>query len=345
MSSNQDIFQRLDTNITSKVKLGNGAFIKENGKGSVPVDFKRGVKHINNVLFVLDLAQNLLSVGQLVKNGYGLWFKDNCCKIYDNIEEDKVIAKVEMESTRNFPLRLHFNAFKTESADDSWLWHKSYCHLNFHGLKLLKEKKMVEGLPEIQINVNSCESCIMEKQHRAPFPKGKSWRASAPFELIHFDICGPMRTTSLGQHSIKIIRSDRRGEYTSQELKRIEKMKEFGNNSQQVTLQQNGVAERKNRTIFEMARTVINEKGLPKTFWAVAVDIAVDILNRCPTKSVRNKTPYEAWTELKPSVSHFKVFGCICYAHIPAEKRTKFDEKSEKCIFIGYSSDTKDIVF
>ncbi|KAK4385484.1 Retrovirus-related Pol polyprotein from transposon TNT 1-94 [Sesamum angolense] len=94
-------------------------------------------------------------------------------------------------------------------------------------------------------------------------------------------------------------------------------------------------------TICDMARTMINEKGLLKTFWVVAVDITIYILNRCPTKLVRNKTPYETWTELKPSLSHFKVLGCICYAHLPVVKRTKFDEKSEKCIFIGYSSDTK----
>ncbi|KAK4429097.1 hypothetical protein Salat_1209700 [Sesamum alatum] len=59
------------------------------------------------------------AVEQLVENGYGFWYKNNCCKIYDNIEEDKVIAKVEMKSTRNFPRRLHHNAFKPGVADDS----------------------------------------------------------------------------------------------------------------------------------------------------------------------------------------------------------------------------------
>ncbi|KAL0329071.1 UNVERIFIED_CONTAM: Retrovirus-related Pol polyprotein from transposon TNT 1-94 [Sesamum radiatum] len=305
-------------------------------------------------------------------------------QIYENIEEDKVIAKVEMESTRNFPLRLHHNAFKTKSADHSWIWHKRYRHLNFHGLKLLKEMKIVEGLPKVQINANPCENCIIEKQHRTPFPKGKSWRASALLELIHSNICGPMRTISLGPHryfltftddyarmtwvfflkekseaftifkrfkalvekqndsSIKTMRSDRGDEYTSQEFE--EYCKDEGIWKQLTSgysPQQNGVAERKNKTFFEMARTIINEMGLPKTFWAIAVDTTIYILNRCPTKSERNKMPYEAWTRLKPSLSHFKVFGCICYVHIPAEKRTKFDEKSEKCIFIGYSSNTK----
>ena len=67
----------------------------------------------------------------------------------------------------------------------------------------------------------------------------------------------------------------------------------------------------------------MNEKGLPKYFWAEAVHTTVHILNRCPTKTLKNKTPVEAWSGIKPFVSHFKIFGCICYAHVPAEKRIK----------------------
>ena len=55
----------------------------------------------------------------------------------------------------------------------------------------------------------------------------------------------------------------------------------------------------------------------------------------------KDKTSVEAWSEIKPSVSHFKTFRCICYAHVPAEKRTKLDEKSQKCVFLGYSDITK----
>ena len=57
-----------------------------------------------------------------------------------------------------------------------------------------------------------------------------------------------------------------------------------------------------------MARTMMNEKGLPKYFWAEAV-IAVHILNRCPTKALKDKTPVEAWSGIKPSISHFKILG------------------------------------
>jgi hypothetical protein len=75
--------------------------------------------------------------------------------------------------------------------------------------------------------------------------------------------------------------------------------------------------------------------------WAEAVQIAVYILNRSPTKVVQNKTPFEAWHKQKPMVNQFKVFGCIAYAHIPSQEREKFDEKGEKYIFIRYSDESK----
>ena len=65
------------------------------------------------------------------------------------------------------------------------------------------------------------------------------------------------------------------------------------------------------------------------------------LLNRCPTRALANQTPFEAWSGRKPSVNHLKIFGCVCYAQIPKEKRQKLDETSEKCIFIGYSSMSK----
>ena len=92
---------------------------------------------------------------------------------------------------------------------------------------------------------------------------------------------------------------------------------------------------------METARSMLMEKGLPKTFWAEAVSTAVYLLNRCPTKAVQDKTPVEAWSGRKPSAKHLRVFGCICYTHIPKEKRGKLDEKTEKGIFLGYSTQSK----
>ena len=75
--------------------------------------------------------------------------------------------------------------------------------------------------------------------------------------------------------------------------------------------------------------------------WVEAVVTAKYIINRCPTKSVKNKVPQEAWTGMNHSVSHLKVFCCVAYVHVPDELRRKLDKKGQKCIFVSYSEDTK----
>ncbi|PNX60020.1 equilibrative nucleoside transporter 3-like protein, partial [Trifolium pratense] len=90
-----------------------------------------------------------------------------------------------------------------------------------------------------------------------------------------------------------------------------------------------------------MVRCMINEKNIPKTFWPEAVNWAVHILNRCPTFAVKDITPEEAWSGIKPSVSHFRIFGCIAYAHVPDNLRKKLDDKSVVCVHLGLSEESK----
>jgi hypothetical protein len=142
--------------------------------------------------------------------------------------------------------------------------------------------------------------------------------------------------------SIKCLRSDGGGEYFSKEFS--EYLKEHGiqrKYSCSYSPQQNGVAERKNRHIVKITRAMLNEKNLSNYFWAKAVATTVYIMNRTPTTTVHGMTPEEKFTSKKPDVSHFRVFGCITYVHVPNEKRSKLDPKVEKCIFIGYSLEQK----
>ena len=90
-----------------------------------------------------------------------------------------------------------------------------------------------------------------------------------------------------------------------------------------------------------MVRSILTKSGVPKNFWPEAVNWSVHILNRSPTLAVKNMTPEEAWSGRKPTVDHFKIFGCIAYAHVPEQKRTKLDNKGEKCIFLGVSDQSK----
>jgi hypothetical protein len=107
------------------------------------------------------------------------------------------------------------------------------------------------------------------------------------------------------------------------------------------TPQQNGVVERKNRSLKEMASCMLHAKSLPQRLWAEALNCATYIQNRSPHRSVKDKTPYEAWSGLKPEVTHFRIFGSRAWAQIPSEKRKALDPQSTECIFVGYPDGVK----
>ena len=141
---------------------------------------------------------------------------------------------------------------------------------------------------------------------------------------------------------IKCLHTDRGGEFTSQDFNEF--CKENGIKRQLTaayTPQQNRVAERKNQTIMNMVRSMLLEKKLPETFWPEAVNWTVHILNRSPTLAVKNMTPEEAWSGVKPSVEHFRVFGCILHVHVLDIKRTKLEDKSFTCVLLGISEESK----
>ncbi|KAI5321249.1 hypothetical protein L3X38_030320 [Prunus dulcis] len=140
-------------------------------------------------------------------------------------------------------------------------------------------------------------------------------------------------------YKVKKLRSDRGGEYTSNEFNKF--CDEMGMERQLTVAyspQQNGVAERKNRTIVEMAKCMMIEKGMPLEFWAETVNTAVYVLNRSPTKALDKKTPFEAYSGRKPGLKHLKVFGSVCYAHVPNPQRQKLDSTSNRYVFLGYGS-------
>ena len=141
---------------------------------------------------------------------------------------------------------------------------------------------------------------------------------------------------------MKTLRTDRGGEFIYQPFMNYCKKEGI---QRKLTVsrspQKNGVVERKNRTIVEMARSMLKGTELPNSLWVEAVHTTVYILNKSPTKSVRNRTPYEAWSGRKPEVSHLKVFGCPAYSLNKAPNKDKFDHKGEKLLFVGYNNESK----
>jgi len=104
------------------------------------------------------------------------------------------------------------------------------------------------------------------------------------------------------------------------------------------TPQQNGVAERVNRTIMKKVRCMLADSGLSQKFWAEAASTACYLINRSPNSSLEFKVPEQVWSKHKPIYSHLKPFGCIAYVHA---SQGKLNPRAKKGIFLGYPEGVK----
>lgn len=198
MSGDKSVFSILDESFRDNVKFGNNSTVSVMGKGQVTLLTKSNVAQtMSNVLFVPDLKANLLSIGQLQEKGYEVTIKNGVCRILD--DRLGLIAQVAMTANRMFPLYLNHSTqscYAASSIDQVQLWHFRYGHLSLGGLQTLQQKNMVAGLPYFSSPKYVCEECVLSKQHREPFPKGKSERARKLLEIVHSDICGPINPIS-----------------------------------------------------------------------------------------------------------------------------------------------------
>jgi len=138
------------------------------------------------------------------------------------------------------------------------------------------------------------------------------------------------------------VRSDHGGEFENEPFEIFcEKHGIIHEFSSPRTPQQNEVVERKNRSLQEMARTMIHENNLAKHFWAEAVNIACYVQNRIYIRPLLNKTAYELFKGRKPNISYLHQFGCTCYILNNKVYLKKFDAKAQKGIFLGYSKRSK----
>jgi hypothetical protein len=106
--------------------------------------------------------------------------------------------------------------------------------------------------------------------------------------------------------------------------------------------QQNGVVEKKNRTIIEATKGMIHDHSLPMILWAEACMTTIYVQNTNLHYILKNITPEESFTGVKPEIGHFRIFGCPIYFHVPKEKRSKLDPSGKKGTFVGYSESLKE---
>ena len=140
---------------------------------------------------------------------------------------------------------------------------------------------------------------------------------------------------------IQAIRSDQGGEFLSAEFSKF--LEERGIDHQLTaphTPQQNGVAERANRTVAEAARAMLQGAGMKNGFWECAVSTAVHVRNRAPSRANNYISPHERLFGGAPDLSYLRTFGCLAYRHITT-MRTKLDPTSERLVFVGYEGSSK----
>nr|GEW71668.1 retrovirus-related Pol polyprotein from transposon TNT 1-94 [Tanacetum cinerariifolium] len=291
------------------------------------------------VYYIEGLNYNLFSVGQFCDANLEVAFRKSTCFVRDlqgndlligNRGSDLYIISLQ-ESTSSTPLCLMAKASPTQA----WLWHRRLSHLNFDYINLLSKKDIVIGLPKLKyVKDQLCSSCELSKAKRSSFSINEK-----KYVLVIVDdysrytwtlfLCSkdetPERHRVLKQDSQCIFKEEGIEHQTSTTR----------------TTEQNGVVERRNRTLVEAARTTLLALKFPLFFWAEAIATACYTQNRSIVIPTHGKTPYHIINDRKPSIKHLYIFGCICYITRDGENLDKMKEKRDSCILVGYSTQSK----
>ncbi|CAI7926844.1 unnamed protein product [Closterium sp. NIES-54] len=249
------------------------------------------------------------------------------------------------------------------SGEADWeTWHERLCHVNFSMLQKLVKDGSLKGL-EVKgaaKEVGSCPTCLETKFTKFPFSSGTG-PAKAPLALVHMDVVGPTRAPSLSGsryfltivdnhtravesgHKVKVIRTDNGGEFIGADFEAVLKKKGI---QHQLTVpynpQQNGVAERFNRTLQKGARTLLGRAGLPDPFWVTALRQVALVKNRVlATMGDKQWVPYTKWYGSAPAVNMLRAYGCMVVFHVPKEKRGKLEASGRWGVHLGLAKDLK----
>ncbi|GJR47422.1 retrovirus-related pol polyprotein from transposon TNT 1-94 [Tanacetum coccineum] len=367
------------------VRFGNDQFAPILGYG----DLIQGNITIKRVYYVEGLNHNLFSVGQFCDADLEVAFRKSTCFVRDlqgndlltgNRGSDLYTISLQ-DTTSSTPICLMAKASPTQA----WLWHRRLSHLNFDYINLLSKKDIVIGLPKLKyVRDHLCSSCEVSKAKRSSFKSKTVPSSKGRLNLLHMDLCGPMRVASINgkkyilvivddysrytwtlflrskdetpevlkefltmiqrnlQAPVISVRTDRGTEFLNKTLNAF--FKEEGiehQTSTPRTPEQNGVVERRNRTLVEAARTMLSASKLPLFFWAEAIATACYTQNRSIIIPTHEKTAYHIINDRKPSIKHLHIFGCTCYLTRDGENLDKMKEKGDSCILVGYSTQSK----
>ncbi|GJT50682.1 retrovirus-related pol polyprotein from transposon TNT 1-94 [Tanacetum coccineum] len=385
MTGDRSQLRNLIEKFMGTVRFGNDNFEAITGYG----DYIQGNITIYHVYYVEGLGHNLFSVGQFCDGDLEVAFRSKTCYVR-NLEGDDLLTGGResnlytisiFDMAASSPVCLMSKATSTKS----WLWHRRLSHLNFGTINDLTRLDLVDGLPKFKYGKDHlCSACERGKSKKASHPPKLVPSDHSKLELLHMDLCGPMRVASInGKKYILVIvddysrytwvyflhskdetpeiikkfiaqaqlnykakvckiRTDNGTEFKNATLKaHYEKLGIMQQFSTARTPQQNGVVERRNRTLVEAARTMLIFSRLPEFLWAEAVATTCFTQNRSIIHTRHNKTPYELLRGRKPNVEYFHVFGSLCYPTNDRDDLGKMKPKADIGVFIGYSETSR----
>ncbi|GJR99733.1 putative ribonuclease H-like domain-containing protein [Tanacetum coccineum] len=284
---------------------------KITGKGKI----KTANLDFDDVYFVDELKFNLFSVSQMCDKKNSVLFTESECLIlspsFKLLDESQVVLRApRKDGVYSLDLKnivpsggitcLYANA----TADESKLWHRRLGHVNFKNINKLVKGHLVRGLPsKVFVNDHTCVACKKGKQHKASCKAKLDRIIRKPLELLHMDLFGPVSIESINKK-----RCDNETEFKNYVMNDLCAKKGIKREcSVARTSQQNGVAERKNRTLIEAARTMLADLLLPILFWVEAVNTACYVLNRVLVTKPQNKTPYELLIVYHSRTKHIEI--------------------------------------
>ncbi|GJW24613.1 putative ribonuclease H-like domain-containing protein [Tanacetum coccineum] len=297
------------------------------GKGTL----KTGKHNFVDVYFVKELQINLFSVSQMCEKKNSVLFTDTGCFVLSHdfklADESQALLKVPRKNNmysvdmKNIVPKESLTCLVAKATlDESMLWHKRLGHVKFKTINKRFKDNLMKGLPIKHFeNDQTCIACLKGKQYKASSSKDETSGILKSFIT---------QIENLVDKKVKIIRCDNGTEFKNRVMSEFCEKKgikrEF---SVARTPQQNGVAERRNRTLIEAARTMLADSKLPTTFWAEAVNTACYVQNRVLVVKPHNKTPYELFIGRTPSLSFMKPFGYHVTILNTLDHLGKFDGK------------------
>ncbi|GJR01886.1 retrovirus-related pol polyprotein from transposon TNT 1-94 [Tanacetum coccineum] len=341
------------------VRFGNDQFAPILGYG----DLIQGNVTIKRVYYVEGLNHNLFSVGQFCDADLEVAFRKSTCFVRDlqgndlltgNRGSDLYTISLQ-ETTSTTPICFMAKASPTQA----WLWHRRLSHLNFDYITLLSKKEVVNGLPKLKyVKDQLCSSCEMSKAKRSSFKTKAIPSSKGRLNLLHMDLCGPMRVASInGKKYILVIVDDysrytwtlflRSKDETPEVLKDFLTMIQRNLQTQVITVRTDRGTEFLNKTLHAYFKEegIEHQTSTPRTpeqnGIAEAVTTACYTQNRSIIIFTHENTVYHIINDRKPSIKHLHIFGCICYITRDGENLDKMKEKGDPCIMVGYSTQSK----